>query len=192
VPSASGAQGPLAKRRSCYDTAVHFADSQVGQVLDDAERRGLLENTVVMITSDHGEEFNETGEGFKGHGSGYDRYQLQTPMLVHWPGRAAGAVDRRTSHNDVAPTLLSELLGCENPASDYSSGHGLFSQQQWEWFVASSYTGYAVVEPDQTTVSHGTYFEVRDREYRLLDSPQIRAEVIAAAIRETGRFFRNE
>jgi membrane-anchored protein YejM (alkaline phosphatase superfamily) len=192
VPPAPGAGGPLAERRACYDTAVHFADGQVGQVLEDVERRGLLQNTVVIVTSDHGEEFNETGEGFKGHGSGYDRYQLQTPMLVHWPGRSPGRVARRTSHNDVAPTLLSELLGCANPPEEYSSGHGLFSDKQWDWLVASSYTGFAVVEPDQVTVSYGSYFEVRDREYKLVESPRIRADVVSQAIRETGRFFRND
>jgi membrane-anchored protein YejM (alkaline phosphatase superfamily) len=178
------------ERRRCYETAVHFADAQIGRVLADLEQRGLLASTLVVVTSDHGEEFDENGLGFKGHGSSYSRYQLHTPMLMRWPGRPTETIERRTSHHDVAPTLLSEVLGCSNDPSDYSSGRSMFSGEEWQWYVASSYTGLAVIEPDQTTISYGAYFEVRGPDYRLLDSPEIRSDVVAAAIRETGRFYR--
>lgn len=180
----------LAEPRRCYETAVHFADAQIGRVLADLEQRGLLASTLVIITSDHGEEFDENGLGFKGHGSSYSQYQLHTPMLMRWPGRAPETIERRTSHHDVAPTLLTEVLGCANDPSDYSSGHSMLSGKEWQWYVASSYTGLAVIEPDQTTISYGAYFEVRGPDYRLLDSPEIRSDVVSAAIRETGRFYR--
>jgi len=179
-----------AGRRACYETALHFADSQLARVLERIEEAGAYENTVVVITSDHGEEFNENGLGFRGHGSSYSRYQLRTPFLVRWPGRPPGTVERRTSHHDVAPTLLTEVLGCTNPPSDYSSGKDLFSDQDWEWLVAASYTSHAIVEPDQVTVSYGGYFEVRGSDYQLLDSPRFDSERMAAALRETGRFMR--
>jgi membrane-anchored protein YejM (alkaline phosphatase superfamily) len=174
-----------AERRRCYETAVHFADAQIGRVLADLEQRGLFASTLVIVTSDHGEEFDESGLGFKGHGSSYSRYQLHTPMLMRWPGRAPQRIERRTSHHDVAPTLLTEVLGCSNDPSDYSSGHGMFSGEEWQWYVASSYTGLAVIEPDQTTISYGAYFEVRGPDY-----PEIRSDIVSAAIRETGRFYR--
>jgi uncharacterized protein len=184
--AAPGNAGP----RRCYETAVHFADAQIARVLDDLEQRGLFDSTVVLITSDHGEEFDENGLGFHGHGSSFSSYQLRTPMLVRWPGRGAERIARRTSHHDVAPTLLGEILACSNDPSDYSSGHSMFTGEQWDWYVASSYTGLAVIEPDRVTISYGPYFEVRGPDYRLLDSPDIRSDVIAAAIRETGRFYR--
>ncbi len=179
-----------ADRRRCYETAVHFADAQIGKVLADLEQRGLMDRTLVIITSDHGEEFDENGLGFHGHGSSYSEYQLHTPMLQRWPGRAPEQIDRRTSHHDVAPTLLTEVLGCSNDPSDYSSGHSMFSGEEWQWYVASSYTGLAVIEPDRATISYGAYFEVRGPGYRLLDNPDIHADVVSAAIRETGRFYR--
>jgi membrane-anchored protein YejM (alkaline phosphatase superfamily) len=145
----------------------------------------------VFITSDHGEEFEDDNhQGFHGHGSSYSDWQLHTPAALRWPGRAAGVVTRRTSHNDVAPTLLSGVLGCSNPPSDYASGRSLFSEEEWPWLVASSYTNFAIVEPDEITVSHGTYYEVRDHRYRLLAKPGFDSDLLAAAIRETGRFFR--
>src|SRR5262249_18757978 len=100
----------LAKAR--YLTAVHFDDGLVGEVLDDLERRGLLQSTIIIVTSDHGMEFDENGLGFIGHGTAFSDYQLHTPMLVHWPSRPPGRVVRRTSHNDLAPTLVTELFPC--------------------------------------------------------------------------------
>jgi len=174
-----------------YKTSVMFADDMVGQVLAELQNRGLMENTVVMISSDHGEEFNENGDGVKGHGSGYSPYQLKIPMLLAWPGMEPQLVTHRTSHYDIAATLMRRLLGCSNPYADYASGNDLYDGPQWDWLVAGSYYNYAVLEPDQITVTfpNGTY-EVRDSEYRLMDKPQFRGDVLEAVMRENTRFHK--
>jgi len=180
----------MEERRACYDTAIHYADAQAGKVLDDLEQRGLQDDTIVIITSDHGQEFDENGLGFHGHGSSYSGYQLHTPFVVRWPGREPAVVTRRTSHNDVAPTLLTEVLGCANPPSDYSSGGDLFTGPEWDWLVAASYTGFAVVEPRQVTISSGVYFETREAlHYRLVPDASLDRDVLLRAIRETSRFL---
>ena len=122
-------RGPPSRARlhARYLTATHYVDSLIGRVLDDLERRKLLERTVIVVTSDHGMEFNDSGLGFDGHGTGFTRSQLQTPLLIRWPGRPPGRVERRTSHFDVAPTLVGGLFGCGNPPSDYASGHDLYT-----------------------------------------------------------------
>jgi membrane-anchored protein YejM (alkaline phosphatase superfamily) len=176
-----------------YQTAVHFVDGLIGGVLDDLQARGLLDSTVVLISSDHGEEFGESGEKLEKHGSGYTRYQLLTPLVLHWPGRPGGAViDYRTSHYDIAPTLLQELFGCSNPASDYSVGDSLFDGKSWDWMVAGSYYNYAVLEPDQVTITfpNGLY-EVRDWDYRLLREPSFRGSVLEAVSEQNSRFYRD-
>jgi len=180
---------PLPQAFADYKTSVLFADELVGQVLADLESRGLNDNTVVILSSDHGEEFNENGNGVQGHGSGYSPYQLQIPMLVAWPGMQPQLVMQRTSHYDVAPTLMSRLLNCSNPFSDYSSGQDLFDGPQWDWLVAGSYYNYAVLEPEQITVTfpNGMY-EVRDWNYGLLEHPQFNAEVLEAVMQENTRF----
>ncbi len=103
---------PMPQAFADYKTSVMFDDGLIGQVLADLETRGLADNTVVLISADHGEEFNENGDGVKGHGSGYSRAQLGVPMLLAWPGIDHGPVTHRTSHYDVAPTLMWRLLGC--------------------------------------------------------------------------------
>ncbi len=172
-----------------YTTAVMFVDDLVGQILTDLERRGLTDNTVVIISSDHGEEFNENGDGVKGHGSGYSRYQLQVPMLLAWPGITPQVIAQRTSHYDVVPTLMRRLLGCTNPATDYSSGHDLYDGPQWDWLIVGSYYNYAVLEPGQVTITfpNGLY-EVRDSNYRLVEHPRFNADVLQAVMRENSRF----
>jgi len=172
-----------------YKTSVMFDDELVGQVLADLERRGLTDNTVVVLSSDHGEEFNENNDGVKGHGSGYSPYQLQVPMLVSWPGIEPQLVRHRTSHYDISPTLMRRLLSCSNPYSDYSSGQDLYDGPQWDWLVAGSYYNYAVLEPEQITVTfpNGMY-EVRDNNYHLLDRPQFNGDVLEAVMHENTRF----
>ncbi|MBT8055186.1 MAG: DUF3413 domain-containing protein [Xanthomonadales bacterium] len=173
-----------------YQSAVHFFDDLAGKVLADLERRGQLGNTVIMITADHGEEFGESGAKLEKHGSGYTRHQLVTPMVVYWPGKAGGVYAHRTSHYDIIPTLMEELLGCVNPASDYSVGNNLFKQQEWDWLVAGSYYNYALLEPDQITVTFPSgLYEVRDWDYRLVRTPRFRGDVLEAVSEQNARFF---
>ena len=187
VPAGAPAQ---ARQYARYLTAVHYVDSLFGRVLDDLDRQNLLDRTVIIVTSDHGMEFDERGLGFKGHGTAFSDHQMHTPLVVRWPGRPPGRVTRRTSHNDIAPTLLTGLFGCTNPPSDYSSGHDLFSDTQWDWLIAASYSNFALIEPEQVTIVHPAGYEIRDRHYRLIRSPMLPRDSLRAAMREMGRFYR--
>lgn len=185
--------GYLAGKYAKYQSAVHFTDMVVGTVLEDLEERGLMENTVLLISSDHGEEFGESDVKLDDHGSGFTSYQLIVPMVVHWPGKEAGVVYRhRTSHYDVVPSLLQELLGCENPASDYSVGNSLFEHKAWDWMVAGSYFNYAVLEPDQVIVTYPNgLYEVRDWNYKLVENPVFRGDVLEAVSEQNARYFKD-
>ena len=184
-------EDPLPGEFADYKTSVMFVDGLIGQVLADLQDRGLADNTVVMISADHGEEFNENENGIMGHGSAYSRQQLGVPMLLAWPGVEPRQFSHRTSHYDVAPTLMRRLLGCSNDYSDYSSGRDLFDGPQWDWLIAGSYYNYAVLEPEQITVTfpNGMY-EVRDNDYRLMNEPRFNSDVLEAVMRENTRFHK--
>jgi len=175
--------------RARYLTNVRYVDELVGRVLDDLARRQLLDRTVVIITSDHGTEFDDTGQGFTGHGTSFSDYQLRTPFVLRWPGKPPARITRRTSHNDLAPTLVTELFGCENPPADYASGQSLFSDAQWEWLVTLSHNDFALLEPEQVTIVYPSGNEVRDRRYRLIQRPTLSREHLRAAMQEMSRFF---
>ncbi len=174
-----------------YRRSAYFVDQLLEKTIVQLQAQGLAENTVVIISSDHGEEFDESGAGLHGHGSGYTRYQLQVPLIIHWPERAPANFEHRSSHYDIVPTVMQDVLGCSNDPRDYSSGQNLFSGQSWPWLLAGSYYNYAVLEPDQITVTYPNgQYEVRDWNYRILSDPEIRAEVLMAVTRENSRFYR--
>jgi hypothetical protein len=187
VPPVPPAQ---ARKNARYLTAVHYVDSLVGRVLDDLGRRQMLDRTVIVVTSDHGMEFDENGSGFTGHGTAFSEAQMRTPLLIRWPGRPPERIGRRTSHNDVAPTLVTGVFGCTNPPADYSSGESLFGGRQWEWLIAASYADYALIEPERVTIVFPAGYEIRDRDYRLIEHPMLPRESLRAALREMSRFYR--
>jgi arylsulfatase A-like enzyme len=90
-----------------YDGEIRFTDRMLGSIVQMLEQRGLMKNTILVITADHGEEFFE--HGLKGHqGSLYDEV-VRIPLIVSWPGRlpAGVAVEDQVRIIDVMPTLLS-------------------------------------------------------------------------------------
>jgi membrane-anchored protein YejM (alkaline phosphatase superfamily) len=187
----SAGESEVEQKFANYRTSVHFVDSQVNRVLVDLEERGLADNTVIIFTSDHGEEFDESGAGLTGHGSGYTRYQLQVPMIISIPGREPATWSHRSSHYDVVPTVMDEILGCENSPADYSSGVNLFDGQDWDWLLAGSYYNYAVLEPAQITITYPNgRFEVRDWNYQISTDPVISGDLLQSVARENARFYR--
>ncbi|MBU6282005.1 sulfatase [bacterium] len=91
---------------SLYDGQVRLVDDQLGRVLDDLEARGLLGNTIVVVSADHGEEFWDHGRFF--HGQSLHDELLHVPLVVRLPGgRGAGTVVERPVRSiDIAPSLL--------------------------------------------------------------------------------------
>lgn len=175
-----------------YRTAAHYVDSLVGEVLNDLQQRGLLDNTVVMISSDHGEEFNDNGMGFWGHGSNFSDIQLQVPMIVHWPQRAAQTISYRTSHQDVPVTLLQEALGCtDTPADHYAVGRNLFDDGQRDVLIAGSYANYAAVLDQHIVVSYpGGSHDVLDKKLNKAAEDVLRPEISRSILTQLSRFYR--
>lgn len=175
-----------------YRSTVHYADHLVKKVLDDLEKKNLLENTIVMITSDHGKEFNDNKKNFWGHGSNFSDYQLKVPMIVHWPGEKSQQIEYKTSHFDVAPTFISKALGCEQtPAKDYATGYGLFNSQQHDWSIAHSYVHYALLYKDLLVVrSPVGPVQVTTKSLKPVESYQIPSVVVKEVLLELSRFFK--
>jgi membrane-anchored protein YejM (alkaline phosphatase superfamily) len=173
-----------------YTQSILFVDSEIDTILESLNRRGLLKETVIIITSDHGYELNDYDTGYYGHASNYSRAQLKTPFFMLWPNRDAKEFTRQTSHNDIVPTLLTEVLGCSNPASDYSSGFNLFSGESWEFLVTGSYDSYAIVSDDQVVVSYGGYYEVMNQDDQSTSSRDLDRSLLESAMKEMKRFYK--
>lgn len=87
-----------------YDGEVRFVDKMVGEFIDELGHRGLMSSTLLVITSDHGEEFEDHGR--MGHGHTVFSEQTNVPLVFHAPGLIpAGQLLPRSSLMDVFPTI---------------------------------------------------------------------------------------
>jgi membrane-anchored protein YejM (alkaline phosphatase superfamily) len=129
--------------RNRYINSCHHLDSQFARVFAYLEQNDLLENTVVVVTGDHGEEFMEKGRW--GHNSAFHQEQVRVPLVIRLPGKGAGETDRMTSHLDIAPTLL-PLLGVKNASGDYAQGFDLLGPERRDFTIISDWSRVCYVD----------------------------------------------
>ncbi len=107
--------------RDSYESCIASLDHQIGLLHTELERRGLMENTLVIITSDHGEHFQE--RGFRGHGLSLYRREVHVPLLILPPAKNAttAVIDEPVSHRDIAATIADWAgLGAQSPFPGHS------------------------------------------------------------------------
>lgn len=97
-----------------YDVGVRYADDAVGQLLNKLDELGVLDDTAVMISSDHGEGFGELGV-YSDHQAA-DEATCHIPSILRWPGYEPAVHDGLQYHLDVAATVL-ERAGIDVPRS---------------------------------------------------------------------------
>jgi len=186
--------GPLRNR---YKNAVHYDDHLIGKVLSSLKKNDLLDNTIVIICGDHGEEFYENGSF--GHTSTFDDYQLKTVFVMHHPGQGPRIVHRLTSHLDVVPTLM-ESIGVTSPTEDYSQGISLLSDRQHSYVSVANWDTAALIDNEykivfSTELYNLTSFETRKKaDYSLVaDSKNVlkqRKPILLDATLKMSEFYR--
>lgn len=94
-----------------YDAEIAHVDEQIGRLFQKLRELDLLENTLIVFTSDHGEEFFEHGN--KGHRYNLHRESLHVPLVIAGPGvRKNVAIEETVRIFDIAPTIL-DLAGLD-------------------------------------------------------------------------------
>lgn len=114
----------LAKHRNAYDSSIAYLDDRLGVLFNKLAEQGILDNTIVIITSDHGESFGD--HGLFGHGNSLYYETLWVPLLVRYPSRVPKGVriEQPVSLRDLPATVL-DLIGDtkgENPFPGKSLG----------------------------------------------------------------------
>ncbi|MFV0450132.1 MAG: DUF3413 domain-containing protein [Vibrio sp.] len=176
--------------RASYNHSVVLADNELQLLFTKLNELQFLDNTVVVITSNHGIEFNETKTNSWGANSNYSRYQLQVPMVVHWPGKVAGVYHHRSSHLDLPVTIMQDLLGVSSNPSDFSSGRNLFNEAKRKWILAGDSRELALITDEQTTVvdKFGN-FKLYDDNYQRLKDETPTLPVLMQGFTELQRFY---
>jgi len=91
-------------QESLYDAEIRYVDAQVGSFLEALNERGLMDNTLVVLTADHGDAFGEAG--YYGHPRQLDEALLHVPLIVLGDGAPERTVTSPASTLDIVPTLL--------------------------------------------------------------------------------------
>jgi arylsulfatase len=122
----------------CYDAEIAYTDAKLREFLDGLAERGLLRNTAVVVTADHGDAFGE--HGYYEHPRYLHDELTHVPMLVRLPDSSTARIETPVSTLDVVPTAL-DLFGIDHDvpgrslldlASDAASDRTVFSQAAGE------------------------------------------------------------
>lgn len=172
-----------------YRNSVHYVDSLIGEVLDAMKDRGLLGDTVVIVTGDHGQEFNDNGRNFWGHNSNFSKYQTGVPFVFYAPNREPAVIGHQTTHFDVVPTLLGEYLGCNASLGAYSVGRPLFDPASREPIIFSDYSDFAIASQGHIALVRQHGMSIYDAGYAPVEAV-LDGTAIRAALEQRVRFYK--
>ncbi|WP_199461315.1 DUF3413 domain-containing protein [Vibrio owensii] len=170
-----------------YKNSLYYIDSLIAQVLDNVD----LDNTIVVITSDHGEEFNDHQMNYWGHTGNYSATQVHVPLYVYMPKKAPQTIRYRTTHFDLVPTLMNQLFDVTTSSESYSVGHDLFDENaSRDWFIAGSYYNYALVgRENMLVVNPGGHSQLLRNDLHIDHSGRVPVETMQRALDEMSRFY---
>ena len=152
-----------------YKNSVGYTDILVGKVLDILKDKGLLEDTIVIITGDHAEEFNDLGKNYWGHFGNYSKYQTEVPFIIHIPNVEANTYDYETSHMDIVPTIMKHVFNSPTPINNYSIGYDVLD---------NTTRPYIFIKGEEYAIKYNNKYiimkkyglpEIRDLNYNIID-----------------------
>jgi arylsulfatase A-like enzyme len=134
--------------KALYDGGIRETDAFLGRLFDELHRRGLDDETLIIVTSDHGEEFadHDPKKLYDAHGHSQHEELVHVPLLVQFPRYAAAGrvVNVPVGLIDVAPTIL-DLLGITVPSA--MQGQSLATLWRTDRPVRSAVTSEATIDP---------------------------------------------
>lgn len=166
-----------------YRQSLNFIDSQLKEVLTD-----LPDNTLVVITGVSGKVFTSNPTEARVNLSPDN---VQVPMVIHWPKQSAHKrINYRTTHSALVPTLMTQVLGCTNPTTDFSAGSSLMQPSDRTWVYTGDNRIFAIYQQSEITTidRHGKY-RIYDREYKKRLRKKMSAPELIEVMREGRRFY---
>lgn len=166
-----------------YRQSLNFIDSQLKEILTD-----LPANTLVVITGVSGKMFTSNPTEARVNLSPDN---VQVPMVIHWPKQSAHKrINYRTTHNALVPTLMTQVLGCTNPTTDFSAGSSLMQPSDRTWVYTGDNRIFAIYQQSEITTidRHGKY-RIYDSEYKKRLKKKMSAPELIEVMREGRRFY---
>lgn len=183
-----------------YINAAHHVDKEVGRLLDYLKQNNMLDNTIVLFTGDHGEEFMEKGHWGHGHNEAFPEEQVHVPMILWMPGEKPQQINTKTSHIQIPQTLLAKL-GVTTSYNEHSLAGDLFSTLPY--LVMGNYNYLSIFDKKYKvtfpfTVSdyfHYTLYDENDMKVLRSDKDAVMSVLkpsINKVVEENKRFLKQE
>jgi arylsulfatase A-like enzyme len=170
---AASPPGEMAYVLSQYDGEILWTDTTLGELFEVLRQEGLWDDTVIVVTSDHGEEFFE--HGAKGHKNNLFVESVHVPLLIkHRGGHPRGRDSRLVSLVDLLPTIL-DLIGASTELplhgrslleSDPPGDRSIFYELQSMWYFTPP------GGEEQTRVQ--SWIGIRRGDFKLVGVPETR------------------
>jgi uncharacterized protein len=175
-----------------YKAATYFNDQLIGNIVAELKANQMLDNTVIIITGDHGQEFNDTHKNYWGHNSNFAKWQTQVPLLILWPNQTPRKITSMTSHEDIVPTLLTHALGCTTAITQYSTGYDLLGElPQHRQLLLKSWSEQAIRTQDQLYVFDPLgALRIVDETYTEQNAATADPKILQAAMQKMQQFLK--
>lgn len=174
-------------RNCCYQD-----DLLLGRIFETLKKEGLMDNTIIILSGDHSQEFNENHHNYWGHNGNFSKAQIGVPMIWHVPGAKSQKFMHRTTHYDVVPTLMKNHLGIKNNPADYSMGRMMTDKTPRLWHVVGSNLNYAFIINNDTILEKTAdgALDVYDAHMNPVKNYRLPAKQFDKAIKQLNRFFK--
>ena len=174
-------------RNCCYQD-----DLLLGRIFETLKKEGLMDNTIIVLSGDHSQEFNENHHNYWGHNGNFSKAQIGVPMIWHVSGAKPQKFMHRTTHYDVVPTLMKNHLGIKNNPADYSMGRMMMDKTPRLWHVVGSNLNYAFIINNDTILEKTAdgALDVYDAHMNPVKNYRLPAKQFDKAIKQLNRFFK--
>jgi len=176
--SRSGAlkEKDLAALAAAYDAGLRETDTLIGRLTSFLESEGLLENTLIVVTADHGEQFGEHA-ALTHAGEAFYNEILRIPFIIAGPGRFEGRTEIATpvSTIDIFPTLFA-LMGIETP--NVFQGEPILEEREGRGVLATSGSTWKVITREWSYIEGAK--PPREELYALTSDPLERMNLAAS------------
>jgi membrane-anchored protein YejM (alkaline phosphatase superfamily) len=177
-----------------YKNAMHYDDTLFANFIKILKDKNLYDNSLIIFTSDHGQEFYEYG--FFGHNTSFSLAQTHTPMLIKLPANMQQVqISKLTSHQDIIPSILKQL-GVTNSLDEFSNAIDIFDTNDLrDYLFCANWNNSAIITKDKISVfsnKPNKLFanESRDsKSYKKIDNP-MPTKYILDAINQNKKFLK--
>ncbi|WP_028116692.1 DUF3413 domain-containing protein [Ferrimonas senticii] len=166
-----------------YRQSLRFIDGQLQRLVAAAG-----DDTLLIITGNNGHRFSTDMRA--SDSNDFSIAATATPLLIRWPHQPAREINYQTSHYGLAPALMTQLLGCTNPSSDYSLGADLYQPNPRPYLVMGNSRAFAVQTDSATTVvdNRGDY-RMFNHDYQRQSDANLDVQTLLQMMEEGGRFL---